>query len=179
MKIKLTSKEQLEILLETGKYVTVWNERNNNYEIFSPSRDYKDSWRTSDDYKTIEECKKDLGSSTGYNNLQNFINNNDLYIVEVFSLLPEKEMTGKVMVMENAEEMCNKMGFSWEEDKEDMIGKVYEVKFSDFNRVVINNCNFPIEAVMPVIEEEPKMTVDEMIEYLRKAGKIKQGDIIN
>jgi hypothetical protein len=155
-------------LLEAGLFVAVKSE-NNNFQIFSPTKDCNGNFRTSDWCKNLEEAKNYIGSWSGFpkEEIEKLSEENNWQIIDYWYLTPTLLKVGdKVKILETIKEINN-----WEYcqgDFSEMRGKIERVLYGrEGLSYLINGWYIGAEFVVPLIEDEE----DEIPEYTMEEEK--------
>lgn len=166
--------KQLINALEHGFHVLVKTEYE--YEVISPIKDEEGNWRRSIWCPFAETAKNYIGHSNGYYQKELKENCPDWELVEVFALPFKRWKAGDIVrIADNAEELCEKNGISWNLKKQEMVGKKCEVQdfqSSDYrvwDEDKNNHWILPHEALLPVFDEEVEEEVT--IKISRKSLK--------
>lgn len=156
--------KQLINALEHGFHVMVKN--SDGYLVISPIKDQIGDWRDSDWHSTPEKAKQRIGMCPGSTKGLLQIECPNWELVEVFTLPYKRWEAGdKVRIADNAEELCNKVAFCWNEKMQKMIGKKCEVRslcYKVWDEYKSDFWLFPNEALLPVFDEEVEKMVEEM-----------------
>ena len=154
--------ETLMLKLNSGECVCFQNE-DGDYKIIGGAGkdgngDYRDSgWR-----KTIEEAKQCIGCFNGYPQEELKEGLKEWTYIDSWAhaygdVVPDGT---RVLIKENAKEECEKYGFNWYKERQEMIGKVCEIKgsngadYSIWKKDKFNYQYFPRTAFVITPDEE-------------------------
>lgn len=141
----------IEKKLKCGEAIVFQHNKSKKYRIVVGIKDGNE-YRCSHHYDTIEECKQTIvGNYVSFKHLTE----NYTYISSFPFMYGDRPQIGdKVLILPNAKEECDKYNLNWDEDKENMIGKVCEIQICNGSDYLINGSYFPRTAFVLAIDEE-------------------------
>jgi len=181
----MTFYEQLEKHLSVKQHVLVRNE-NKNYRVFSHFTDYDGDWRVSPWQLSEDDAILYIGKYNGCSkeDINKEAEEKNWEIIKAFDIPTGRFQVGdKVIVSEDAKELCEKYGFKWDEnlglekEKNNMIGQLCKIK--DINDSIyylsdpdnLFSFGFPHEALSYPIETEETTAAQEALKFLQEHSK--------
>lgn len=175
----MNNPELLRLKLDCGEAVTFQEPKDNQFvTIGGAGKDKWGDYRHSGYFNTIEKNKQYIGSNSGYpqEELRELLKTwkyIDSYVHAYGDIVP----TGtKVLIKENAKELWEKYDLEWDEEREEMVGKVCEVYrsvgvgYNIYNKDRGSLRTFPREAFVIAWEEETDI-IDNIFSKLSKEEK--------
>ena len=170
----MTKYKFIKQVLKAGFHQPV-RDKEGDYKIIISAKNIDGDYRISGWYDTLEKCKKNIGKSYGYDDLEEICQNWE--ILEPYFPIPEEALPigSFVKIKGDAKEICKKKEYyGWCDNMKGMIGKTYKIEKSDLRDIKINDWWFPLQAITPIMEEDDDDDEKKLLEALKKKGwKIK------
>lgn len=183
----MTFFEQLKKHLSVKQHVLVHRE-DGGYCIFSHFKNNKNDYRQSSWRSTEEYAINYIGENCIYSreDINDKSEAEKWKIIKAFDIPTGRFQVGdKVIVSEDAKELCEKYGFKWDEnlglekEKNNMIGQVCEIK--DINDSIyylssldnLFSFGFPHEALSYPIETEESTAAQEALKFLQEQSRFR------
>lgn len=172
---------ELEKHLSVKQHVLV-QDNDGYYCVFSHFKDDGGNWRTTHWWYTEKWAMSNIGDISGYakEHIDKFSKEKKWKIIKAFDIPTGRFQVGdKVIVSEDAKELCEENNITWTNAMQKMVGKVCEISeiyvlgYSVFTPDKSDDWSFPHSALSyPIETEKENNAAQEAIELLEKNGYV-------